>query len=153
VRAAASPGDVFINDASDAARDLDPATAAAGWGRQRRARGKMSKRRVVWKASDIRDWDMPPAKSKPPSAPPALDPEVMVQVRTGKQEWSTRLRWVMDLLDRRESAALQSSLAAGRPLVLASRTGRAAMTIAAANPGGQGPAAASSASDPAPEDS
>lgn len=120
-------------------------------------RGKMPKRRVVWKASDIRDWDMPPARSKPPAPPAALDPDAMVQVRTGKQEWTTRLRWVMDLLDKREAGALQAALAAGRPLALASRTGRAAMTIAAAPPAmaahEEEPAAASSGGDPAPRDS
>jgi len=96
----------------------------------------MPKRRAVWKASDIRDWDLPDAKSRAPSrpaaAPVALDPDRMVQVKTGKQEWPTRLRWVMDLLDKREITALQAALSAGRPLVLASRSGRAAMTITAA---------------------
>jgi hypothetical protein len=115
---------------------------------QKDVRGPMPKRRAVWKASDIRDWDLPHAKGRTPSgaaaAPVALDPDTLVQVKTGKQEWPTRLRWVMDLLDKRETTALQAALASGRPLVLTGRNGRAAMTItaapAAASPVGEGPA-------------
>jgi hypothetical protein len=124
----------------------------------------MSKRRAVWRASDIRDWDAPRAAAKTqvrtssaagaPAAPPGLDPDVTVQVKTGRQEWSTRLRWVMDLLDKRETNALQTALAKGRPLVLGSKTGRAAMTITAAVTATvKGTDAASSASDPSPTQS
>jgi hypothetical protein len=92
----------------------------------------MSRRKAVWSPSDIRDWGGPRAKpvrdtSKP--APEPLPADTEIQVRIGRDEWRTKLEWVVDLLSANEIAAVYAALAERRPIQLVQRPNRAAFVI------------------------
>ena len=96
----------------------------------------MSRRRPVWRPSDIRNWDRP-TKPTPestalaaPPPPAAFDMDMEVKVCVGRENWSTKLRWVTDLLDDAETTALKIALTERRPFEVSARQGRAAMMIA-----------------------
>ncbi len=94
----------------------------------------MSSRKTVWRPSDIRDWDRPPAKPSREDAGPAAQPlpaDTIVQVRVGRDEWLTKLQWVVDLLSADEIAAVHAAIAERRPMQLAQRPNRAAFVILA----------------------
>ncbi len=97
----------------------------------------MSSRKAVWRPSDIRDWDRSPAKPSREGAGPAaqpLSPDTIVQVRVGREEWLTKLQWVVDLLSADEIAAVHAAVAERRPMQLRERPNRAAFMISVPDP-------------------
>lgn len=97
----------------------------------------MSSRKTVWRPSDIRDWDRSPAKPPREEAGPAalpLSPDTVVQVRVGREEWLTKLQWVVDLLSADEIAAVHAAVAERRPMQLKQRPNRAAFMISVPDP-------------------
>lgn len=92
----------------------------------------MPSRKAVWSPSDIREWNGSRAKpareiSKP--EPQTVPENTIVSVRVGRDEWLTKLQWVIDLLSADEIAAVHAAVAERRPMQLAQRPNRAAFII------------------------
>jgi hypothetical protein len=91
----------------------------------------MSRRRPVWRPTDIRDWGSSPrpknATITATPSPPTFDVDMDVQVRVGRETWTTKLRWVVDLLDDAEVSGLRIALSERCPFKVSARPGRAEM--------------------------
>ena len=92
----------------------------------------MPSRKAVWSPSDIREWSGSRAKPAPEISKPepqTVPADTVVSVRVGRDEWLTKLQWVIDLLSADEIAAVHAAVAERRPLQLKQRPNRAAFFI------------------------